>query len=415
MASQKSNLVLFKITCQAMSNQLLSADEKVSCGPSAYPSTNPGRPRDCVIHIDSGTATAVGSPTRSKSWSSSMRTYSQLHISKIKAKRWKLPSFKRKSKDASLCLRPQTKKVEDYPLGYPRLAAFQTSDPSFSIYRGFGYLHSRVLLDLQYELSELEEELEERDSYDGQIEDTARRLRSRKTDDLESENSEPREDIDEDEYELRPRRVILKDIRETLVQYDEVLNKARRIGTLQKPNKRDFNSVANWFHNQKPLVQREWYTIKRQEDMLTLRQGREWAGFDGIVEAALRKCDCRLLQMIFRPRALTEKTEDKCVFYYASNRVETLCAVIITSVIFVLLVLPVFAMYKLTSFGDRSSTFDAIGVLVVFTLLFSAAMSLLTKAKRHELFAASAAYCAVLVVFISNFGSNDQNQFQTQN
>lgn len=64
-------------------------------------------------------------------------------------------------------------------------------------------------------------------------------------------------------------------------------------------------------------------------------------------------------------------------------------------------------MYKLTTIGERNSTLDAVGVLVVFTLLFSAAMSLLTKAQRHELFAASAAYCAVLVVFISNF--NDTN------
>jgi hypothetical protein len=48
-------------------------------------------------------------------------------------------------------------------------------------------------------------------------------------------------------------------------------------------------------------------------------------------------------------------------------------------------------------------TFNAVGVLIVFTLLFSAAMSLLTKAARHELFAASAAYCAILVVFIGNF------------
>jgi hypothetical protein len=64
-------------------------------------------------------------------------------------------------------------------------------------------------------------------------------------------------------------------------------------------------------------------------------------------------------------------------------------------------------MYKLTSRGGGTSTFDAIGILVVFTLLFSAAMSILTKAARHELFAASAAYCAVLVVFISNFGGRD--------
>jgi hypothetical protein len=64
-------------------------------------------------------------------------------------------------------------------------------------------------------------------------------------------------------------------------------------------------------------------------------------------------------------------------------------------------------MYQLTALRARHSTFDAVGIMVVFTLLFSAAMSLLTKAKRHELFAASAAYCAVLVVFISNLSNDD--------
>jgi hypothetical protein len=91
-----------------------------------------------------------------------------------------------------------------------------------------------------------------------------------------------------------------------------------------------------------------------------------------------------------------------------------------------LLVIPVVTLYKLTStsaitkLADLTSdgnatvpasavddynrdTFNAVGVLMVFTLLFSAAMSLLTKAARHELFAASAAYCAILVVFIGNF------------
>jgi hypothetical protein len=34
-------------------------------------------------------------------------------------------------------------------------------------------------------------------------------------------------------------------------------------------------------------------------------------------------------------------------------------------------------------------------------------MSSLTKATRQELFAASAAYCAVLVVFIGNFTPQD--------
>jgi magnesium-transporting ATPase (P-type) len=89
--------------------------------------------------------------------------------------------------------------------------------------------------------------------------------------------------------------------------------------------------------------------------------------------------------------------------------------IFITIVIFSLLVIPIILMYQLTNtaaHGDDGSTnsrngnnrdmFQAVGVLMVFTLLFSTAMSLLTKAARHELFAASAAYCAILVVFIGN-------------
>ena len=41
-------------------------------------------------------------------------------------------------------------------------------------------------------------------------------------------------------------------------------------------------------------------------------------------------------------------------------------------------------------------------VLIAFTILFCTSMSVLTRASRHELFAASAAYAAVLVVFVSN-------------
>lgn len=107
------------------------------------------------------------------------------------------------------------------------------------------------------------------------------------------------------------------------------------------------------------------------------------------------------------------------------DRIDKLVNILITFVIFTLLVIPVVTLYHLTSTSAISNlaelvkdnatvpasavteynrdTFNAVGVLVLFTLLFSATMSLLTKAARHELFAASAAYCAILVVFIGNF------------
>lgn len=43
-----------------------------------------------------------------------------------------------------------------------------------------------------------------------------------------------------------------------------------------------------------------------------------------------------------------------------------------------------------------------IGTLLICTLAFSSILSLFTKARRHEILAAAAAYCAVLVVFLGN-------------
>lgn len=56
--------------------------------------------------------------------------------------------------------------MEGFPGGYPRLAAFTDSHDNFMLYRRFGYLSSRVLLDKQDELRELEDKLEELDVSD---------------------------------------------------------------------------------------------------------------------------------------------------------------------------------------------------------------------------------------------------------
>lgn len=109
---------------------------------------------------------------------------------------------------------------------------------------------------------------------------------------------------------------------------------------------------------------------------------------------------------MFRTEDQKRKTSDDKVHYYSPSRVSKLVNLIITSVIFVLLAAPVVGMYQLSTLKTNEAMFAAIGVLMVFTLLFAAAMSLLTRAKRHELFAATAAYCAVLVVFIGSTNFN---------
>ncbi|KAF2419044.1 hypothetical protein EJ08DRAFT_665969 [Tothia fuscella] len=289
-----------------------------------------------------------------------------------------------------------TRVLESCPNGYPRLAAFLSSESNFSLYRGFSFLHSRVLLELQAEIAALESELDELDEVDNETPAGKRRLRQREWD--------ARTPRDEDGY--RSRHEVLAQLRTKLVEYDELHIKARDLQAFQRPSERDYRSVRTWFWNLKPLVGNEAAFIKKKKDFVSLRVGRDWSGFDDIIESNLRRFDCSLMRRMFCTRELQEKTNDQHVYYYSASRVESFVDSIITSIIFVLLVLPVVAMYKLTSLGNSQATFNAIGVLVVFTLLFSVAMSMLTKARRHELFAASAAYCAVLVVFISNFSGS---------
>jgi hypothetical protein len=56
--------------------------------------------------------------------------------------------------------------VEECPRGYPRLAAFLDSDPNFMLFRRFGFLHARVLLNKQDELRVLEKQLDQVDGED---------------------------------------------------------------------------------------------------------------------------------------------------------------------------------------------------------------------------------------------------------
>lgn len=98
--------------------------------------------------------------------------------------------------------------------------------------------------------------------------------------------------------------------------------------------------------------------------------------------------------------------EDKCELYYTPSRIAKLANGILIILVLVLLVLPIYLLYHMVhDVGSHEAYLICIGMLLVFTLAFSTTLSLFTKAKRHEILAAAAAYCAVLVVFLGNVDS----------
>lgn len=86
---------------------------------------------------------------------------------------------KRKSLSWNIFVSTNAIAVDACSTGYPNLGAFLDSDESFRIYRQFGYLQSRLLLEKQDELRRLEERLDEIDKEDDLEAESRARLKTR--------------------------------------------------------------------------------------------------------------------------------------------------------------------------------------------------------------------------------------------
>lgn len=78
--------------------------------------------------------------------------------------------------------------------------------------------------------------------------------------------------------------------------------------------------------------------------------------------------------------------------YYSRERINCLANTIITFMVLVLLIVPIYMLYHLINDINTGRAYAiCMGILVVSTLAFSAVLCLFTRAKRHEILAAAAA------------------------
>lgn len=71
------------------------------------------------------------------------------------------------------------------------------------------------------------------------------------------------------------------------------------------PASRDYKSLIWWFEAKKPVLLAEMRWIQRKEDIVTLRPGREAAGFEELVEGLVgvldrfftAKCGCNVIKV----------------------------------------------------------------------------------------------------------------------
>lgn len=91
------------------------------------------------------------------------------------------------------------------------------------------------------------------------------------------------------------------------------------------------------------------------------------------------------------------KTTDPHIHYYSADRLGTFLKVIIAVSSTALLLIPIFIFLTCSLSAKLMAA-----ITLIFALVFATAVSVFTSARRQEVFAATAAYCAVLVVFIGN-------------
>jgi hypothetical protein len=192
---------------------------------------------------------------------------------------------KRKTDPATCAMADLKNIVETCDQGYPYVATFLDSDENFMIYRRFGFLHARLLLQKQDELRLLERDLDRMDQRDKTK--NVKLLQCRVDDELRTD-SVP-----------ESRRALFLRIEDIVLQYDQLLFNAQQLAAANRPPERDYKSVAKFMDHKKPLMRGDDDFIYNKEDLITLRPGRESAWLDTFIERLLKLCPRRAVKYIF--------------------------------------------------------------------------------------------------------------------
>ncbi|KAL8707662.1 MAG: hypothetical protein Q9220_007324 [cf. Caloplaca sp. 1 TL-2023] len=191
---------------------------------------------------------------------------------------------------------------------------------------------------------------------------------------------------DDDRTEEPSRRSLIDKIDTKLKEYDDLVMRIRSSVSIPRPLERDYSSFYKWMDAFKPLCREETKFLKYEDDFIALAEKQEGGWFDGVLEDVLSIFPRSITRFILSSSEQRKKTDDKFTQLYCPYRVDILARLILTIVSVVLLMAPTALLFLVPEHDILR-----IMLIMIFTLLFSAALSVFTKARRHEMFAATAA------------------------
>ncbi|KAH8663439.1 hypothetical protein BGZ60DRAFT_529714 [Tricladium varicosporioides] len=317
----------------------------------------------------------------------------------------------------------QNRSYGEYPDGWPRLAAFMESSPSFGNFRKFGQSHTRLLAIHMSNITDIERELDNLDKSDAAGgAKTNWRLRNRYH--REGLDTTKRELLKRLEAELlaygianapSPNQL---DISYILTSYnfsDTLLERFRIIKSMNPTPTRDHDSLFKWIFANKPLDELEYDWIWDFNDFVSLTPPRKnrferfilshlderpdswFKACMPFIDAQVQSLTQSFYQKLFQAKNDRHQDEDAVVKFFSIARIKMFAR--LTAVFFAVFVL--FIPVILFFLTPMSRGWMAV-VVLAFDFIFSVMISMLTDAGDKEIFVGTATYCAVLVTFLGN-------------
>lgn len=262
--------------------------------------------------------------------------------------------------------------------GYAQAASFIATDKELAVYRRFDRTAARVLLVMQSEILSKQNRLDTLDGQDAK-DPNEKGFLSSATIYEELQERDPR---DEEKHNL------LGELRKLLKEYYELLSAQNEVLKFSSPPVRVKNALTGWLDNEQCFVGLGEQTyFEEHNDLVALRPAK---GEDRLSQFLRDHCS----HWMKKRREPHRQPWDR-LYYLPETRISKAVGALSILMAGVLLVGAIISLYFVTGPAAR------LGLLTMWTVLFAFSVSVLSTARRSELFAATAAYAAVLVVFVS--------------
>lgn len=150
-------------------------------------------------------------------------------------------------------------------------------------------------------------------------------------------------------------------------------------------------SIANWFDMKKPMVEMESHFLDKRGDLVSLAGGQS---SKELLEHYLESKWYHLFRT--KEKGEAANSLSSTVEYYSVGRIKHTARVFLALVSAIFAIIPIPILFCVRSMGIK------ISIIAAFTVAFAAIFSVMTNGRTPEMFAAMAAYAALLAVFVSN-------------